>query len=224
MGAFEDATGPSNPNGNPCAQNDALTEAGPGSLTYTTTPFTKNTVIGGPIDATIYASSTRPDTEFVATLEDVAPNGTSTPITTGALLGSLRAVDRSKSWIASNGQPLLPYHPYTLASKRAVPTGTVTRFDIEIRPTFAQLDAGHRLRLTLTTTDFPTLVPTTPDEANLLGGVYQVQRNRAHASFIELESVPAAQLTSGVKRSAHKAKRKRHSTRRRRRSRPPFTG
>jgi len=198
MGAFEEVTGPSNPNGNPCAANDALTETGPGALTYTTAAFKADTVIGGPIDATIYATSTRPETELVATLEDVAPNGTPTPITTGALLGSLRAVNGARSWFAPGGRPLLPYHPYTLASKQPVRTGTVTRFDIEIRPSFAQIARGHRLRLTLTTSDLPALIPTTPDATNLTGGIYQVQRNRAGASYVELLSVPRSQLNSGV--------------------------
>lgn len=47
----------------------------------------------------------------------------------------------------------MPYHPYTQSSELPVPIGTITRFDIEIRPTFAQFDAGHRLWLTLTTSD-----------------------------------------------------------------------
>jgi hypothetical protein len=192
MGAFEDVTDPSNPNGNPCAQNDALTETGPGALTYTTTPFSQDTVLGGPVDATIYATSTRPDTEWVATLEDVAPDGTATPITTGALLGSLRAVDSSRSWTESDGRMILPYHPYTAQSKQPVLAGTVTRFDIEIRPTFADLAAGHRLRLNLTTSDLPALLPTDADATNLVGGVYQVQRNQAAASYVEALTAPAS--------------------------------
>jgi hypothetical protein len=40
--------------------------------------------------------------------------------------------------------------------------------------------------------DLPTLVPTTPDAVNLTGGVYQVQRNRAAASYLEMLSAPAA--------------------------------
>jgi putative CocE/NonD family hydrolase len=194
MGAFEDVTDPTNPNGNPCAQNDALTETGPGALTYTTAPFRQDTVLGGPVDATIYATSTRPDTEWVATLEDVAPDGTATPITTGALLGSLRAVDPSKSWTEPDGRMLLPYHPYTLQSKQPVPAGTVTRFDIEIRPTFADLAPGHRLRLNLTTSDLPALLPTAPDATNLTGGVYQVQRNQAAASYVEALMAPASEV------------------------------
>jgi predicted acyl esterase len=194
MGAFEDVTSPSNPNGDPCAQNDALNETGPGALTYTTAPFGQDTVLGGPVDATIYATSTRPDTEWVATLEDVAPDGTATPITTGALLGSLRAVDSSRSWTESDGRMILPYHPYTAQSQQPVPIGTVTRFDIEIRPTFADLAAGHRLRLNLATSDLPTLLPTEADAANLLGGVYQVQRNQAAASYLEALTAPASEV------------------------------
>jgi hypothetical protein len=49
-------------------------------------------------------------------LEDVAPGGTSTPLTEGALLGSLRQVDQARSWTAPGGGYLLPYHPYTHTS------------------------------------------------------------------------------------------------------------
>jgi predicted acyl esterase len=194
MGAFEGVVDPSNPNGNPCANNDSTTETGPGALTYTTAPLQQDTVLGGPVDATIYATSTTPQTELVATLEDVAPDGTATPITTGALLGSLRAVDSSRSWTTPDGRLLLPYHPYTVQSKQAVPAGLVTRFDIEIRPTFAEIAAGHRLRLTLTTSDLPALIPTTPDATSLVGGVYQVQRNAAAASYLEVLSAPASEV------------------------------
>ncbi len=192
MGAFEDVTSPSNPNGDPCADNDALTDTGPGALTYTSAPFGQDTVLGGPVDATIYATSTRPDTEFVGTLEDVAPDGTATPITTGALLGSLRALDSSRSWVEPDGRMILPFHPYTAQSKQLVSPGAVTRFDIEIRPTFADIAAGHRLRLTLTTSDLPALIPTAADATNLVGGVYQVQRNQAAASYVEVLSAPAS--------------------------------
>jgi uncharacterized protein len=195
MGAFEYVTDPSNPNGDPCADNDAATETGPGALTYTTAPFSQATVLGGPVDATIYATSTTPDTELVATLEDVAPDGTATPITTGALLGSMRALDESRSWSTPDGKLLLPYHPYTAQSKQAVPTGAVTRFDIEIRPTLAQIAAGDRLRLTLTTSDLPALIPTLTDAANLAGDVYEVQRNSAAASYLEILSAPSADVT-----------------------------
>src|SRR5205814_1821153 len=47
--------------------------------------------------------------------------------------------------------------------------------------------------LTLTTSDTPHLLPIPAQAANLAGGVYQVQRNRAAASYLELPlASPAA--------------------------------
>jgi len=171
---------------NPCASDDRTLQAGPGALTYTTAPFKSDTVIAGPIDATIYATSTRPDAFFEATVEDVDPGGSSSSLTAGGLLGSFRALDEGQTWRASDGNPLLPYHPYARASVNAVPEGEVTRFDIEVFPTFGKIAAGHSLRLTLTTSDTPHLGFTPDQLQNLVGGVYQVQRNADSASFVEL--------------------------------------
>ena len=171
----------------PCAQNDLTLQSGPGALTYTTAPFKNPTSLAGPIDATIYATATSTDTEWVATVEDISPDGLiSYPLTSGALLGSFRALDATNSWFAPGGQPLLPYHPYTKASETPVIPGKLTRYDIEVFPTFAELAAGHRLRLTLTTSDSPHLLPIPQQAANLAGGIYEVQRHAGAASFIEL--------------------------------------
>jgi putative CocE/NonD family hydrolase len=180
----------------PCAEDDSTTQVGPGAVTYTTAPFAKPQVLAGPIAASLYATSTRPDAEFVVTLQDVAPNGSSRPLTSGALLGSFRKLDSKQTWKAPDGKPLLPYHPYTRASKQPVPTTGTTRFDIEVRPTFAQLAAGHRLRVTITTSDVPHLVPSPPQIANLAGGVYGIQHNAAAASSLELPLAPAGSFTS----------------------------
>jgi hypothetical protein len=78
----------------------------------------------------------------------------------------------------------------------------------------------------LTTSDLPTLEPSQPDATNLIGGVYEVQRNQAAASYIELLSVPAAKLTSGVTPAAGTApSRLKHPAKPHARRRPPsFTG
>jgi uncharacterized protein len=175
----------------PCTQDDRSIQTGPHALTYTTAAMPRDTVIAGPIDATLYATSTRPDTELVTTLEDVAPDGKSTPITTGALLGSFRKLDPGLGWYARDGRPLIPYHPYTKASVAPVPMGEITRFDVEVFPTLAQLRSGHRLRLTLTSADTPHLLPIPEQQQNLAGGVYQVQRNAKAASYLEVPTAPA---------------------------------
>jgi len=170
----------------PCAADDRAYETSPGALTYTTPPLAHATLLSGPIDATIYATSTRPDVELVATLEDVKPSGQAVPLTSGALLGSFRDLDRSRSWYAADGRPLLPYHPYTLASVRPVPVGQVVRSDIEIFPVLADLPKGDRLRLTLATADVPHLLATPLQLPNLIGGVYRIERDRADASYLEV--------------------------------------
>jgi hypothetical protein len=196
MGALSVATSSAGLPSDPCTTDDRALQAGPNALTYTTAPFASPTVLGGPIDASIYATSTTKDAEWVATVEDVAPSGASTPLTAGALLGSFRSVDAGKSWYGPGGVPLLPYHPYTQAAAAPVTTGAVTRFDVEVFPTVATLAPGHRLRLTITTSDTPHLGPTPAQLANLVGGAYQVQRNAAAASFVELPLAPASSLAA----------------------------
>jgi hypothetical protein len=180
---------------NPCANDDRTLQAGPGALTYTTAPFTSGRVIAGPIGATLYATSTRPDTFFEATIEDIDPSGASTSLTAGGLLASFRALDARQTWRAPDGNPILPYHPYTRASVTPVTEGKVTRFDLEVFPTFARIARGHSLRLTLTTSDTPHLGFTPDQLQNLAGGVYEVQRNAGAASLVEIPTAPADAFT-----------------------------
>lgn len=125
----------------PCVNNDATTALGPWQTSYTTGPFTRAATVAGPVSATVYASSTTPETELVAELEEVTPDGSAFPLSEGALLGSLRAVDAGRSW-SSRGVTLLPYHPYTQASAAPVPPGKVTEYQLEIFPTLVTIARG----------------------------------------------------------------------------------
>jgi putative CocE/NonD family hydrolase len=170
----------------PCVEDDRGGALPLITKSYTTAPLAHAERLAGPIAATVYVSSTTKDTELVAEVEDVAPDGTSRPLTEGALLGSFRKVDAAKSWKAPGGQFLLPFHRYTKASQHPVVPGTVTREDIEIFPTFATLAAGHSLRVTLSTADTPHLTPNFTQLPNLLGGVYTISRGGTHASSLEV--------------------------------------
>jgi putative CocE/NonD family hydrolase len=170
----------------PCADEDRPAQAGPWTISYTSAPFTRPAAVAGPITATIYASATTPETELVAELEDVTPSGSSYPLTEGALLGSLRALDASRSWTV-DGMTLLPYHPYTLASVRPVTAGKVTEYQIEIFPTLATIAPGDRLRLTLSTVDTPHLTPLPGQLPQLAGGVYTIERSATAPSSLTLE-------------------------------------
>lgn len=170
----------------PCADDNQQAQGGPWTISYTSSPFTRPEAVAGPITATVYASSTTSEAELVAQLDDVTPSGASYPLTEGALLGSLRAVDRQRSWQAG-GMTLMPYHPYTRASARPVTPGRVTEYQIEIFPTLATIARGDRLRLTLSTSDSPHLTPLPEQLSNLAGGVYTIERSSTAPSALTLE-------------------------------------
>jgi putative CocE/NonD family hydrolase len=169
----------------PCADDDAPSKLGPGQVSFTTPPFKSARTIAGPISATVYASATTTETQWVATVDDVAPSGRSYPLAEGALLGSLRAVDPKRSW-APRGVRVLPWHPYTRASAQRVIPGQVTRYEIEIFPTLATIAEGDRLRITLSTADTPHLTPLPSHLANLVGGVYRIRYGGTAPSSLNL--------------------------------------
>ncbi|HWC36767.1 MAG TPA: CocE/NonD family hydrolase [Mycobacteriales bacterium] len=170
----------------PCADDDTASKLGPGQVSFTSAPFRSAEAIAGPISATVYASATTTNTQWVATVDDVTPSGSSYPLTEGALLGSLRAVDRGRSW-TSHGVLLLPYHSYTLAAAKHVVPGRVTRYDIEIFPTLATIAKGDRLRLTLSTSDTPHLTPLPGQLPDLIGGVYSLNYGASAPSALNVE-------------------------------------
>jgi uncharacterized protein len=170
----------------PCASDDRPSQVGPWATTYTTAPFAHAQTLAGPITATVYASATTSETQLVAELEEVTPDGTSYPLTEGALLGSLRAVNASRSWTAA-GMTVLPYHPYTQASAKPVTPGQTTAYQIQIFPTLDTIAAGDSLRLTLSTADTPHLTPLPTQLPTLLGGVYTIARSAAAPSSLTVE-------------------------------------
>lgn len=92
--------------------------------------------------------------------------------------------------MGSDGLPLLPAHPETAASVQPVVPGAVTRYDLQVFPTFAEVPAGWRVRVTITTSDTPYLAPTLTQLPGLVGGVYDVQRHAGAASYVNLPLEP----------------------------------
>ena len=188
-GAITAIAGSTKP-GSPCTGNDLLGDLGLDRATYTTAPLGAARTIAGPIDVTVYATATTSETQWVAQVEDVAPNGTSVPLTEGALLGSLRAQSPALTWQAADGQILKPGHTYSASSQQPVTPGRVMRYDIEVFPTYATIAQGHRIRVTLSTADTPHLLPTLPALTKLLGGVYRVQISPTAPSAVEVPLIP----------------------------------
>jgi hypothetical protein len=173
----------------PCADEDNTAQVGPWETTYTSAPFSTAQTLAGPITATIYASASTTQTEWVAEVDEVTPDGTSYPLTEGALLGSLRAVDPSRSW-TSGGVTVLPYHPLTQESAQPVVPGATEAYQIQVFPTLATIAAGDRLRVTISTTDTPHLVPIPSQLTQLQGGRYFIERTPTAPSSLTVELDP----------------------------------
>jgi uncharacterized protein len=155
-----------------------------GALTYTSEPFGTPTLVAGPITLTVQATATTSEALWVAHLDDVAPDGASRPLTQGALLGSHRTLDPDRTWYLPDGTVLRPHHFSTRSAVKPVVPGELTRYDVEIFPTAAMIQPGHRLRLTVTTYDFPHLVPTKPTRRALVGGSYQLHQGGSTPSHL----------------------------------------
>jgi predicted acyl esterase len=118
-------------------------------VTYTSAPFRQGATLAGPTAVQIAVRSTTSNVELMADLYDVAPDGTATQVTHGGLLGSLRELDRARSWRDARGLPTRPF----LALQRdvPVPVGETVVYAIPLQPTVWSLAPGHRLRLRLST-------------------------------------------------------------------------
>lgn len=124
---------------------------GPQGLTFRTPPFAAPRTLAGPLALHLRAASTATDTDWHAKLADVAPDGSESIITEGALRASHRALDPAKS------RPERPYHTHT--DPQPIEPGTFYDYDVEIWPTAYELAKGHRLQLRVTSTDLPTHLP-----------------------------------------------------------------
>jgi putative CocE/NonD family hydrolase len=103
-------------------------------LVYQSEPLTKRFEVTGNATVELYASSSAPDTDFFVRLIDVAPDGMARDIA----LGMVRARYR-------NGldQPTL------------IRANEVVKYTIELDPTSNAFLPGHRIRLDITSSDFP---------------------------------------------------------------------
>ena len=101
--------------------------------------------MAGDIELRLEARSTAADTAWIATLQDVEPDGTAHDVTAGYLRASLRKVDEDAS---RAGAPVLPCREAV-----AVPIGQDVQYRIPLVPNARRFNAGHRIRLHLTSDD-----------------------------------------------------------------------
>lgn len=170
----------------PCTRDNRADELG--SAVYTTAPQREPLRLVGPALADLWVTSTARDAVLAVRVTDVAPDGTSTELTAGWLAASFRELDRRRSRFVE-GRLLQPWHPFTRESLRPLTPGEPVRLRVEIFPTAAVIEPGHRLRITVSPSDFPHQVPPVPQLTSSLGGEVSILTEPEHPSFVELPGV-----------------------------------
>ena len=105
-------------------------------LCYTSKPSKEDLTLVGPLKAVLHASSSAPDTDWVVRLTWVRPGGASVIISGGALRARYRHSSKRETLLE-------PDRPEC--------------FEIEMMPVSIVIPKGARLRLTVTSSDYPAI-------------------------------------------------------------------
>jgi putative CocE/NonD family hydrolase len=103
-------------------------------LIYQTEPLTTALEVTGYPEVILHAATSAPDTDFFAKLIDIAPDGTNRDIASGMVRTRYRK---------------------GLDKPDLVTPGQVIEYRIKLRPTSNEFQPGHRIRLDITSSDFP---------------------------------------------------------------------
>ena len=103
-------------------------------LVYATDPLVEDTEITGPVTFELWASSSAPSTDFTAKLIEVFPDGRTVPLCQGVV--------RTSVGVAHAPLP-----------------GAAYRYGIDLGVTSVLVKAGHRVRLDVSSSEYPTYEP-----------------------------------------------------------------
>ncbi|MBM4187819.1 MAG: CocE/NonD family hydrolase [Gemmatimonadetes bacterium] len=119
------------------------------SLTFTSEPLAADLEVTGMPEIVFFASSTADDTDFSIKLSDVLPNGKSEWVTRGWLNSSYRESDvnprRPEDWRFVEPTPIRP--------------GAIHRYRVTLQNVSYLFRRGHRIRLTIASSDWPSNWP-----------------------------------------------------------------
>jgi putative CocE/NonD family hydrolase len=115
-------------------QDQRAVESRADVLVYTSAPLTAPLEVTGPVVVTLHAASSAPDTDFTAKLVDVHPDGFARNLCDGIVRARYRES-------RTTPKPLRP--------------GEVTKFTIDLWATSHVFLPGHRLRLDVSSSNFP---------------------------------------------------------------------
>jgi putative CocE/NonD family hydrolase len=157
------------------------TEQRPDVLVYTTPVLEQDVEVTGQISVHLWASSSAPDTDFVARLVDVYPDGYAQNLTDGIIRARYRD-------FSHGAEPSLiePHKAY--------------EYEIDLWATSNLFLQGHRIRLDITSSNFPRWDRNpntghdfgTDDQQDLVIAQQTILHDAEHASYVTLPIIPLA--------------------------------
>jgi len=150
-------------------------------LVFMTSPLSEDVEVTGPIDVKLWASSSAVDTDFTAKLIDVHPPSPDYPggIDMNLEDGIIRARFRN-----------------SLEKQELMKPGAIYQFTVQLYPTSNVFKAGHRIRVDISSSNFPRfdVNPNTGEPLNahrrMITATNTIYHNSAHPSHIILPIIP----------------------------------
>ena len=146
------------------------------SLTFTSEVVAAPTEVTGMASVNFYATSSAVNTDFTVKLSDVQPDGRSELVTRGWINSSYRESNlnpaRPEDWKVSPPTPIMP--------------GKVYRYRVTLQNIAYQFKPGHRIRVTIASSDWPSNWPNPLPARNEI----RFESPDGDRSFVELPIVP----------------------------------
>lgn len=154
-----------------CIQNQLVKR--PDIISFVSDPLKSSLNATGTVDLQLWAGSNREDTDFTATLIDVYPDGYAMNLAEGQIRATYR----------HGNQKLEPMKP-----------AEIYQFSIHLGATSNLFEKGHRIRLDISSSNFPKLEPN-PGETPFHGSKPLTATNALyhdvqHPSYLELSVLP----------------------------------
>jgi len=144
-------------------------------LSFSTAPLERDTEVTGPLQVTLYASSSAPDTDFTAKLIDVHPDGKAYNFADGIIRARYRE---------------------SFKEPRLIEPGKVYEYTINLVATSNVFKRGHRIRVDISSSNFPRFDrnPNTGhafgEDAELKPATQTIFYTRKYPSHITLPIIP----------------------------------
>ena len=144
-------------------------------LVYSTPPLAQDMEVTGPVTVTLWASTSAPDTDFTAKLVDVCENGCARNLTDGIIRARYRD---------------------SMSNPTLLEPGKAYCYDIDLWATSNVFKAGHRIRLEISSSNFPRFDRNTNTggiiaaDTELRPALQTVFHEGQQASYVSLAIVP----------------------------------